>query len=270
MRPPSYSSMTLKKDAADAIKNRMIHNPAITILSMTTPDTIYKTLDMGAIKDGFINRFIVSHSDAERTIRRHKSPIDVPDRILMWIKTVCARNDKIHIANEPASPVVLEFGQKTFEMQEDFQTEYCIPKANYLEKFGMAELTGRTNEMAMKIALICALARDPLATEVLPQDFEWARDYMKDCTEKTIDKLKISISHSGFEHDKKEILADLRERGADGITWSDMQKTPPYSRHKPKDLKDIMQSLKDADLAGEEPYNDGGRGRPTTLWMALK
>lgn len=154
-------------------------------------------------------------------------------------------------------------------MQMEFQ-QYCIDQANYLERFGMAELTGRTNEMAMRLSLICALARDAQAREITAQDMQWGIDYIRHCLERTIDKLKISISHSDFEHDKKEILADLRQRAPDGLTWSQMQKTPPYSRHKPKDLKEIMQALKDADLAGEEPYQPEGGGRPTVLWKALK
>lgn len=269
MRPPSYSSMTLKKDAADAIKNRQVHNPAITLVTMTTPDTLFKTLDMGAIKDGFINRFIVSISDAERSIRKHKPPIDVPDRITRWIKDATLRNDKAHISNEPASPVVLEFTAEALEKQTEFQ-QYCIDKANYLERFGMAELTGRSNEMAMRISLIHALSKDARAKEIGADDVQWAIEYIKYCLERTIDRLKITISHSSFEGQKKEILSALRECSPDGITWAQMQKTPPYSQHKPKDLKEIMQSLKDADLAYDEPYQPEGRGRPTVKWKALK
>jgi phage/plasmid primase-like uncharacterized protein len=269
IRPPSYSSMTLKKDQADVIKNRQVHNPAITLLTMTTPDTLFSTLDMGAIKDGFINRFIISISDAQRAIRKHKQPIDVPDRIIQWINTIMAKNDKPHISIEPASPIVLEFTEPALEKQLDFQ-QYCIDKANYLERFGMAELTGRSNEMAMRISLICALARDPHSREINGDDMEWGIQYIKHCLERTIDKLKISISHSDFEHQKKEILADLRNRSPDGITWAQMQKTPPYSQHKPKDLKEIMQSLKDADLAQDEPFIHENGGRPTIKWKALK
>lgn len=269
MRPPSYSSMTLKKDAADAIKNRQVHNPAITLLTMTTPDTLFKTLDMGAIKDGFVNRFIISISDAQRAIRKHKQPIDVPDRITRWIHEVITRNDKAHIASEPAAPIVIEFTQEAIKLQTNFQ-QYCIDTANNLERFGMAELTGRSNEMAMRISLICALARDAKATEIIAEDMEWGIEYIKNCLDRTIDKLKISISHSEFEHYKKEILADLRERSPDGITWSQMQKTAPYSQHKPKDLKEIMQSLRDADLADDEPYKPEGAGRPSVKWVALK
>ena len=93
---------------------------------------------------------------------------------------------------------------------------------------------------------------------------------MKKSLDDTVSRLKITMSHSGFEANKKEILAELRARGKDGITWAAMQKTPPYSKHKPRDLKEIMESLKDANLAGEEPFKGGGKGRPTVKWMALK
>ena len=269
MRPSNYSSMTLKKDAADAIKNRMVYNPAITMLTMTTPSTLFKTLDMGAIKDGFINRFILSISDAKRDIRRHKPPIDVPDRILSWIKAVNERNSKQHVATEAADPVTLEFTKGAMDAQLDFQY-YCVNQANMLEKYGMAELTGRSNEMAMKISLIHALSRDPYAMEIDKIDMDFGVLYIKSCLEKTIERLKITVSHSEHEADKKEVLADIRSRSPDGITWADMQKTPPYSKYKGKDLKEIMQALKDADLVGDEPYQNDKGGRPTLLWKALR
>lgn len=270
IRPPSYSSMTLKKEAADAIKNRQVYNPSITLLTMTTPETLFKSLDMGAIKDGFFNRFIVSISDAERAIRHHKPPIDVPDRIINWVNQILARNDKVHTASEPASPITLEFSNEAYQMQMENQQYTNVELPNELEKFGMGELSGRSNEMAMKISLICALARDPHTDVISGDDMKWAISYVNQALQTTIERLKVTLSHSGFEADKKEILADLRERKDKGITWAEMMKTPPYSQHKPKDLKDIMQALKDANLAGDEPYITGGKGRPTIKWIALK
>ena len=270
LRPPSYSSMTMKKDAADAIKNRHIHNPAITLMTMTTPSTLFEALDMGAITNGFINRFIISISEAKRDIRHHKTPIDVPQSIIDWAAQIDERAGyPAHIASEPSNAQVLDFTEDAFNEQIEFQ-RYCIKRMDELDRFGMSALPGRSNEMAMRISLICALARDPLATVIEAADIKWAIAYVKSCLDMTIDKLKITISHSDFEGHKKEALNDLRERGAEGITWADMQKTAPYSQHKPKDLKDIMAALKDANLAIEEPYQNPSGGRPTTIWKAIK
>jgi phage/plasmid primase-like uncharacterized protein len=268
IRAPSYSAMTMKKDAADAIKNRYIHNPSITLLTMTTPETLFKALDMGAIKDGFFNRFIVSLSDTPRGLRHHKEPMEVPDRITTWIKTIMARSPKAHIATEPAEPVVLQFSPEAFQAQLDFQI-VMINKANELDAFGMGELPMRGNEMAMKLSLICALSKNPHAEEIELDDIEWAIRYVHGCMKKTISRLKITISSSGFEGDKKEILADLRSRSPDGITWAEMQKNAPYSQHKQRELKEILQALKDANLAGDEPYKPEGAGRPSVKWIAL-
>lgn len=268
MRPASYSSMTKKKEEADAIKDRFIHNPAITLLTMTTPDTLFKTLDMGAIKDGFINRFIISISDAERIVRKHKPPIEVPDRIIDWIDKVLARCDNTHISIEPAKFVTIDFEQTAIDAQFQFQ-EYCITKANDLEKFGMSEITARTNEMAMKLSLIHALSRDPNTSIIYQKDMNWAIEYMRLLLDETVERLKITISHSSYEGDKKEVLQALRDAGKHGITWATMQKKPPFSKFKKKDLVEILGALKDADLAADEPYKPP-TGRPSVKWIALK
>lgn len=269
LRPPSYSTMTLKKEAAEEMRNRYIYNPAITLLTMTTPDTLFKTLDMGAIKDGFINRFILCISDAKREVRKHKPPLEVPEKILKWIRDVVERHGEAHIASEKSKPIELTFSTAALDMQEDFQS-YCIEQANALERFGMAELTGRSNEMAMRIALIHALSVDANAITVEADDMAFGISYVRYCYEKTVGKLKMTISSSDFEGHKKEILADLREKGDTGVTWADMNKQAPYSKHKAKDLREIMAALKDANLAYDEPVNDESTGKPTTLWRALQ
>lgn len=269
IRPPTYSSMTLKKDQAAELKNRQVFNPSITLLTMTTPETLFRTLDMGAIKDGFVNRFIISISDAQRSVRKHMQPIYVPMKISEWIAAVTQRHGKLHSAADPAMPVVLEFSDQAMQKQNEFQ-QYCVDKANYLERFGMAELPGRSNEMAMRLSLIVALAKNPGAVVISGDDMDWSIAYIKSCLEATIEKLKVSISSSEFEGDKKEILADLRDRGAEGITWTAMQKNAPYSKHRQKDLREILIALREADLAVDEPFTSTKGGRPTVRWMAIK
>lgn len=269
IRPKNYSSMTMKKGDADNIKNRLAHNPAITWLSMTTPSTFFSAIDISSVKDGFINRFVISISDAEPDIRRHKEPVAVPDTIIKWAAEVMGRNKAAtYIAGEPAKEIVIPFTKEADQAQIEFQRELLETRKS-LRKFGMDGLVGRTNEEAMRIALIHALSEDPHAKSISKSSMDWGINYMRSSLEKTTQRLKFTISHSDHEANKKEILADLRERGEDGITWSEMQKNPPYSQHKTRELKEIMQSLKDADLAGDEAYQPP-KGRPTTKWIALK
>lgn len=266
MRPQSYSTMTLKKSDAEALNDRIVNNPAITLLGMSTPSTLFKTLGMGAIKDGFVNRFIISISDAERTIRKHKPMIDTPQSIIDWAQKVQARAyDQEHISSEKPNTIEIKFTSEAMKAQEEFQW-FCVDKSNKLEKFGMEELPGRSNEMAMRIALICALSRDPMADFIEKCDMEWAIKYVKACLEKTIDKLKVTISSSEYEGHKKEFLTALRDAG-DWVRRSHMIKNAPYSAHPKKYIDEILDDLENAELVQSRMSN--GAGRPTKEYVAI-
>lgn len=268
MRPQAYSTMTLKKSDAEAIQNRVIYNPAITLVGMSTPSTLYKTLGTGAIKDGFINRFIISISDAERSIRVHKPVIDVPQSIIDWVAKVQSRVKFEHLSSEEAQPVVIQFTQEAIAAQEDFQW-YCVGVANDLETYGMEEISGRSNEMAMRLSLIAALSRDPMAEFIEKEDIEWAIAYVKYNLDKTINKLKMTISSSDYEGHKKEFLQALRDAGG-WVMRSNMIKQAPYSAHPRKYIDEILTDLVDAGLIEERQAETGKRGRPSKEYMAIE
>lgn len=268
MYPMNYSTMSSKKDSASLLKNRIVHNPSISLLAMTTPLTFYNTIDVAAIQDGFINRFIIYTSDVEPQVRIDKEPLAVPDHIIDWIHRVTERYGKTHSAGIPAEPIVLQFSTEALALKNEF-AQHCVDQIKLLKKFSMEGLPGRSAEMAMKISLICALSERYDAQYIEKRHMEWAIWWVKKCLEQTMDKLKINISSSDFEGMKKEVLFAIREQGSNGVTWSVMQKTTPYSKYKIKELKEILQSLKDAELViDEHVQQENGKG--VQLWTALK
>jgi len=266
MRPRAYAASLLSKDKRRELADMKIINPAITFIGMTTPDDLFQTVDVRAIKDGFLNRFIICLSSAERAIRVHKEPIDVPESIISWINKINSRRGEAEdIATDEPHLVTLSFTIKAIEMQNIFQ-QYCIDKANKIEQFGLSEIVGRSNEMAMRLALIAALSDDPFATHINEHNMEFGISWIKYNLEALIEKLKLSVSGSEHEGQKKEILLAIRQ-AKKGVTWTDMQKRPPFSKYKIKDLKDILQSLCESDLIVDLPYTSG-KGRPTKIFHA--
>lgn len=268
MRPQNYSSMTLSKEQAEKLKERTIYNPAITVLGMTTPSTFFEAVDMSAVKDGFINRFLISISDAERSIRVHKEPIETPESIKRWVRLVNDRSNASNDASVKAEPIRLDFTPDALDAQEEFQ-RYCIGLADKLEQFGMEELSGRSNEIALRIALICALSKDPHAKIVDGDDVRWAIEYVKMNLDKVVSRLKMSVSQSDYEADKKLILQAIRDMSKKGewIKRGLMNKKAPFSRFKKRDLDDILRDLVDAELITEEVSS--GVGKPTLQYMAI-
>lgn len=266
MRPNNYSTMTLKKDDAKLMESKTIQNPCINLLTMTTPETLFNSLDMLSLIDGFVNRFLISISDAQRSVRKKKPYLEVPESIISWADRVTKRYGKTHTPQEKADAIIIEFTDEANELQEKFAQE-MVDKANELDSFGLGELPSRCNEISMRMALIYALSRDPDTDAIESGDVKWCTQYVKRCFMQTYKKLRMSISHSDFEQEKKNLLADLRGR-KDGIKFSEMLKTPPYSKHKRKELEELLGSLEEAELIFSEPFTKG-KGRPTMLWRAI-
>lgn len=269
MRPLNYSTMTVKKSDADVIKNRLIQNPAITFMGTTTPCTLFDVLDIAAVKDGFINRFCISISDAVRGRRIHKERLAVPQSIIDGLQAIHGRAEQGHIATEKPNTIDMFFTEQANVTALEFE-DWCIETGFDLKKYGLDGLTIRGDEIARRISMCYALSRDPNAASIDEIDMAWSAKYEKSLLQATINRLKVTISQSSFEGDKKEVLADLRERGEEGITWTNAQKNAPYSKFKKRDLEEILNALVDADLIMQEPYQPNKGGRPTRKWTALK
>lgn len=267
-RPRSYATLGLKDDQKKKMNNMRVVYPAVTLLAMTTPDDMFKTIDIGSIKDGFINRFVICISDEKRAKRVHREPIDVPQSIIDWVKKIQDRADG-GLDDSEVRPTTqkLVITTDAMDMQDEFQ-QYCIDMADKMEKLGMSELTARSNENALRIALIHALGKNPNAVSVTSDDMAFGIDWVKFNLSKLIDALKMTIASSEFEGYKKETLKAIRASGEKGITWAQMQKTAPMSKYRVKDLKEILTALEDADLVMKEPYSEG-RGRPTMIYRGI-
>ena len=270
LRPRGYAASLLSKDKRKELAEMKVVNPAITFVTMTTPDDFFNTITAQAVKDGFLNRFVICLSDATRTIREHKESIDVPETIINWIHTINARaggGEEI-ASEEPNNLQKLIFSIDAMMLHNDFE-KFCIDKANEMDKFSLSEMSGRSNEMAMRIALIAALADNPHATLIEAKHSLFAISWIKFNLLRLIEKLKLSVSGSEHEGQKKEVLQAIRDKAEKGITWVDMQKRPPFSKYKARDLKEILQALTESDLIAEEGFVSG-RGRPTKIYKAIE
>ncbi len=273
MRPTAYSTMTLTKEKADEFAARKIRNPAITLLAMTTPAALFKNLDSDSVADGFLGRFVVHQSNIPRMVHDDKDMIGVPRKIIDWVNAVTLRSGYNAKSGELASDeppfVTVPFSAEALTILRDFD-EKRVQICNELEQFGLEALPGRSKEMAMRLSLIVALAEDVHATVISQTHALWSVQYIGYALEQTIDSLKMRISGSDFEKHKKESLMAIRNAGEQGVTWTEMQKRPPFSKHRPRDLRDILSSLQDSGLMVLDRVHTGKRGRPREAYMAVQ
>lgn len=270
IRPKNYATMKLSKEEKTFLEQAFVHYPHITMLAMATPDNLFANLGIEAIKSGFLNRILVCISDAKRTIRRHKERMPVPDSILSWIAAINARvGETPQNANEVPDAIQIHFSPDADQAQEEHQQKWIDIMEN-MASTGMADIGGRSTELAMRLALITALAENPLSETIERHHFEWAASWIDFNLMRLITESKIRISGSGFESQKKEALQAIRAAGEDGIKFSQMQSIPPFSRYTRRELTDVLAALEDANLIAQEHVASGGKGRPARTYYATR
>ncbi|QDP62919.1 MAG: hypothetical protein Unbinned5081contig1002_24 [Prokaryotic dsDNA virus sp.] len=268
VRAKARASIGMTNAQKKELQNQTVSCPAITLLSMTTPDDLFGTIGVDAVKDGFINRFIICVSDAERSMPVDKEPMKVPESIINWESKIKKRKG---LSEE--SPVIdpnviyIPFDDDCLDVQNKFHKE-CIDYANKNEKFGLAEISGRSAEMAYRLALIIALSENPDTESISAEHMQQAINWVKYNLERLIKELKTNVSSSKHEAAKKEILKALRA-SKKGVTKTRMFKQPPYSKYERKVLDEILSELREAELIVDETEKREGAGRPTIRWRSV-
>jgi hypothetical protein len=185
MRPPSYSTMTMSNKQVDTTSmDKVVHNPAITLLGATTPGTFYAALTTDLVMDGFLGRCIVVESKQPRQLTRFVHRTDPPESAVAWCKDVHvsgAAGGNLADVNAPSMPAFtadLPIGESCLPLMQAMEAELNAAK-DEIESAGLDVVLGRTLEKAMRLSMIAAKARDARAREVTHQDMQWAMDYVR-------------------------------------------------------------------------------------------
>ena len=183
MRPPVYSTMTMTGAAAQPA-DRLVHNPAISMLGATTPATFYGSLTDDLVSDGFLGRLLVAESSLPRREARFIDQTDPPERVIEWLKRVSSPPQRqgnlasLPSADLPAVTIEMVFQSACEKPVRDFERELNELKDRF-EAERLDVLLGRTAEKAMRLAMIAAKARDADALTLELPDIEWAIRYVR-------------------------------------------------------------------------------------------
>ena len=268
LRAKARASIGMSDKQRKELQNQYVVCPAITLLAMTTPEDFFNTIGTDAIKDGFVNRFIICISDVGREVPKDREPIEVPESIVNWEQLIRIRrgaSDENPIIEPKTITIPFDFGCTA--IQQNFH-RYCIDVANNNEQFGLAEISGRSAEMAYRLALIIALSDNPNTSKIEPEHMSQAVNWIKFNLDRLVSELKANVASSEHEASKKDVLKALRK--IDGIYKSDMFKRPPFSKYERKVLNAILSELLEAELITEITEEKEGAGRRRTMWRAVQ
>jgi hypothetical protein len=220
MRPPVYSTMTMSAAQAAAMNaDRVVHNPAISLLGATTPATFWGSLTDDLVQDGFLGRLIVVESSQPRQLARFVDQTEPPARIVEWCKTVNAPASRTgdlaakSLAELQPVTIAMEIGSSCEDLMRAFESELNTLKDQF-EPEGLDVLLGRTFEKALRLSMIAAKARDPNSSQVGVQDLEWAINYVRHYDMALVRSVRKNRVRSQTDADSKKVIDYIRSARA--------------------------------------------------------
>ncbi|MEY2656106.1 MAG: hypothetical protein RLZZ524_3134 [Pseudomonadota bacterium] len=274
LRPQGYSTFGMSAKDVSAFKERAVRNPALTLLAMTTPDTFFEAIGSAAARDGFLNRFLIVESEVGRQAGNHSETLPIPQAVKDWTVAIRAASAGGLVAadgNPSLSPEAVEvpFSRSAVDLFRQFDHE-CVGLMNDYEVKGLADMFGRSNETAMRLALVVALGCG--AATIDGPHAAWAINYVRHHALRTARRLETTVADSPFELTKKQALALIVRAGSRGMTERDLDKSSrKFSAMPQRQQVEVLNSLA---FVGEIqrvefPPTSAGKGKKRVAWVAV-
>lgn len=275
LRAQGYSTFGLTAKEAESLNDRIVRNPALTLLAMATPESFFESIGTAAARDGFLNRFLIVESDIGRQPSQPFKDIDLPDSIREWAQTVTAA-----VADETrgnlesmdkgsalkATPTMIPFSNEADDAFEAFEL-VCLANMDQYEEHGLAEMFGRTREMAMRLSLIVAVGCN--AKVISGEHAAWAIQYCDYYASKTVERLRTCVADSEFDGLKRQVLDLITKSGERGMTVRELARSSlKFSKVDKRAQENVLASLQylgDIQLAQMET----GAARKRQAWVAI-
>ena len=222
LRPMGYSKQTLTKEQKAKTEQKSIHHPAITMIGMSTPDTIYDNINLESIASGFIPRFIFVESvvGRQKSRRLGKKPEPSND-LIKWVRECFTAHEDVGNlssdfgAQSPPDPVLIPFEPEALDLLDEYE-EHVMKRQNELDGQKLAGLLGKTVEIAHRVALIVAVSEGH--TCIYSEDTEWAINFVDYYSVQTEINMKKRVYGTDFEAACKSVAEYVTDCGVKGAT----------------------------------------------------
>lgn len=233
-----YASAETKKDAEP------INGPALTVLGMTTFETLYAGLSEASVADGFLNRFLFVTAGgtgepikAPKLRRESSVPLDLIDSLKNAIDGFPAppKDSKIIVEMDGGeNGLAYQRWAEIFQWQNDpwWQGD-------------ARNIIGRAAENTIRVATIRAISRTPSQPVVTVEDVEWGWAIVYRSVQMIRDGVHKHMSASPAEALRKSIMEGVSEAPA-GLTYSKVLERKGVRGADLKQVADALQWLVDS------------------------
>jgi hypothetical protein len=275
IRPQGFSTNGISSKESDSLKNKITHNPALTLYAMTVPDSFFESVGSAAARDGFLNRFVIVESEIGRQPTQFKKKPPVPMEIKEWASEMVSMgaglvNPALNPGLEP-SATEIQISNSAMELFAEFEID-CHALMDKYEQHGLGDMFVRSCEIAMRLAMVVSMGMGRKQWGVEAPDAAWAIGYVRYHAKCTVERLLESVSDTDFEAIKKQVYHLILKAGSMGLTERDIsQGSRRFRGIDQRQQVNVLNSLKflgEIDKVVMESSSSTGRKR--TAWVAVE
>jgi len=261
---PQFSTLTLNEKQRRAADRKVIERPALSLIGLTTPEEWYDSLKSSRISSGFLNRFLVMEADVPRGDLAIPGDASPPAALVDWVRAILKPKGDLDTTNritEIPTPHRLTINDAAYDAFINFRRG-CNRQADALEKEKLGELPMRAAEMAMRLALISALARDAAATSIDTTDAYWGIRVAAYLLNQLIPSVRSRMADSPTHALRNRFLQSLREAGDRGLTAKELYRCPVFRGTPKRDRDETIEWAQHATYAAWTDVPHKGAGAP--------
>jgi hypothetical protein len=255
-----------------ALIERHIQRPALTLLGLATPIGFYDALTPRLVQGGFLNRWLICEADGPRCTmplgpEEAEEPelLPVPGAVSAWIAGVMPEHETP--ADERPPTIPLRIDTAAARAMQAFDTD-LNRRMEALDEAGHAVLLSRTAEKAMRLSLLVALADDPGNRRITAAHYDYAKSYVQTLDDALLAAVRWRVGESEFHRRKHECLQHLARAGSRGLTEREMGRAGPFARLRPKEQQEVLEALGVTGQIEQREIATGGRRRHA--WVAVQ
>ncbi|WP_040586118.1 DNA-primase RepB domain-containing protein, partial [Allomesorhizobium alhagi] len=247
-----YASDETKKDDSPLV------GPALTILGMTTPTTLYAGLSDDSLNDGFLSRFVFIEGAGpeEVTAPKLNRSVSLPKPLIASLKVAYEAFPK---PDRSATQLRAPKFQIPFEGDESGDAYKLWAEVFHWQHWKGWEpreyhVNGRAAENTVRLASIRAISRDPAKPLVMVEDVEWAWAIVHRSIAIITEGVERHMAGSIAESLRKAIVRALSQAKDKTLPWSQLLQREGVSHAEGDDVAKSIQWLietgKVVDLSG--------------------
>jgi hypothetical protein len=243
-----------------------INQPNFNFFGTTTPRTLIPALNHDMVDNGTMSRILLVPPFEDFPDSCVPARIPPPEELVKDIADSYAvvppnagnLSNQVMIPNASVEPIPVMWDKEAF-------TEYEVVKRWQTQQSRKDEhIWVRFSEMTIKVAMIEAIARNPVSPIVTLEIFKMANDFCRWSFNYTEDLLVREISENETEASHKRILNFIRKQGDLGASSTQLAKS--LQGMKARDRNEILQTLLEAGDIVEEVIKANGPGRDRRVY----